>query len=248
MNRGRRITGAIGLVLVIGGVVWGVTGLHAFGDYDYRYGAIVAKDAVPDRAATNSVVVTAFDYRAFDTLGEEFILFISVVGVGVLLRRLRGEHGEVDQELDLEQEHRGSESVRWLGGFLVAPIALLAVDVVVHGHLTPGGGFQGGVVLMSAVTFVFLGGEYVLLKRLRGTTSWMEIVEALGAAAFAVLGFGGLISTGVFFENFIDKGEAGLLTGGFIPLANIAVGAEVAGAFLIVASELIYQRLLATRR
>ena len=47
--------------------------------------------AVPPRAATNSVVVTAFDYRGFDTLGEEFILFISVVGVMVLLRAMRGD-------------------------------------------------------------------------------------------------------------------------------------------------------------
>lgn len=248
MTRRRAVVAAVGLVVMIGGFVWGTTGLHGFGNYNFRYGAIVAKDAVPDRAATNSVVVTAFDYRAFDTLGEEFILFISVVGVGVLLRQLRGERAEPDQELDLEQEHRGSEAVRWLAGFLVAPIGVLAVDIVVHGHLTPGGGFQGGVVLMSALAFVFLGGEYVLLGHLRGSTSQLETIEALGAAAFALLGFGGLVATGVFFENFIAKGKAGLLTGGFTPLANVAVGAEVASAFLIVASELVYQRLLATQR
>lgn len=246
--RGRLIVAGLGLALVVGGFVWGATGLHAFGDYNFRYGAIVAEDAVPNRAATNSVVVTAFDYRAFDTLGEEFILFVSVVGVGVLLRRLREESSDVEHEIDLEEAHRGSESVRWLGGFLVAPIAVLALYVITHGQLSPGGGFQGGVVLASALFFVLLGGEYALLKGLRGSTDWVEVAEAAGAAGFALLGFGGLILAGVFFKNFINKGQAGLLTGGFIPIANLAVGLEVASAFLIVTSELLYQRLLSMRQ
>ena len=125
-------------------------------------------------------------------------------------------------------------------------MALLAISIITHGTLTPGGGFQGGVVLMSAVAFTFLGGEYALVVRMRGSATAIEIVEAIGAGAFAMLGVGGLISSGIFFENFINKGQAGLLTGGFIPLANIAVGAEVAAALLMVISELLYQRLLAS--
>lgn len=207
----------------------------------------MARDAVPDRAATNSVVVTAFGYRAFDTLGEEFLLFASVAGVTVLLRRMREENGEGEPELGLEQERKGSEAERWLGSVLAAPLTLLSVYIIVHGQLTPGGGFQGGVILMSALAFALLGGEYSLLKWWRGCASWIEVAEAAGAAGFAMLGFGGLIATGAFFANFIPKGQSGLLTGGFIPIANIAVGLEVASAFLMVISELLYQRLLAAR-
>jgi len=246
VNRSRKVAAAVGLLLVIGGFVWGATGLHKFGNYNFRYGAIVAKDSVPDRAAVNSVVVTAFDYRAFDTLGEEFILFISVLSVGVLLRRMREEHESDGDDVGPEPTMRGSESMRWLGAALAAPVALLALEVITHGTLTPGGGFQGGVVLMSAVAFTFLGGEYALVARLRGSATWLEVSESVAAAAFALLGLGGLISTGIFFENFIYKGQAGLLTGGFIPLANIAVGAEVAAGFLVVISELLYQRLLSS--
>jgi len=62
-----------------------------------------------------------------------------------------------------------------------------------------------------------------------------------------MIGFGGLIATGTFFENFIAKGTSGLLTGGFIPLANIAVGLEVAGGLLVVISELFDQRFARER-
>src|SRR5207248_10146399 len=135
-----------------------------------------------------------------------------------------------------------SEATRWLGVALVGPLTILAAYVVTHGQLTPGGGFQGGVILMAAGAFVVLGGEYLLLLRLRRSATPLELADAAGAAGFAVIGLGGLIGTGVFFENFIAKGSAGsLLSGGMIPLANIAVGVEVAGALLMVLSELLDQ-------
>ena len=91
MRSGRMAVGLVGLVLLVGGMAWAATGLRPFGGPISRYGRTVARRSVPQRAATNSVVVTAFDYRGFDTLGEEYILFVSVVGVVVLLRAVRGE-------------------------------------------------------------------------------------------------------------------------------------------------------------
>ncbi|HSC05075.1 MAG TPA: hydrogen gas-evolving membrane-bound hydrogenase subunit E [Solirubrobacteraceae bacterium] len=242
MTRGRRAVAIVGVVLLAGGLAWGASGLYDFGHYHALYGKIVARDAVPDRSATNSVVVTAFDYRAFDTLGEEFILFVAVVGVAVLLRRLRGESGRDEDEV-AEEDRRASESTRWIGMALVGPLVVLTAYIVVHGHLTPGGGFQGGVILMGAVAFVAVGGESLVLLHLRRTSSWVEMSESAGAAGFAMLGFGGLIGAGAFFQNFIANGTSGLLTGGFIPLANIAVGLEVGGALMMVISEFFDQRL-----
>lgn len=225
-------------------VAGAATGLPRFGHYNHAYGRVAARDAVPTRSATNAVVVTSFDYRGFDTLGEEFILFVSVTGVAVLLRRLRGEEPARDEDRDLEQEDvRASTGERWLGAAAVGPVAVLAAYVIIHGQLTPGGGFQGGTVLMGAAAFLALGGESALLIRLRKSSSPIEFVESLGAAGFAVIAFGGLIAGGVFFFNFISYGTAGLLTGGVIPLDNIAVGLEVAGGLLMVASELFDQRM-----
>ena len=246
MSRGRLAIALIGLVLLVGGLAWGTAGSYGFGHYHALYGRIVARDSVPDRSATNAVSVTTFDYRGFDTLGEEFILFVSVAGVIVLLRRMRGESGR-DESLLAEEDRRASESSRWLGLALVGPLLVLTVYIVAHGQLTPGGGFQGGVILMSAVAFVAVGGESVVLLRLRRASSGVELAESAGAAGFAMIGFGGLVATGTFFENFIAKGTSGLLTGGFIPLANIAVGLEVAGGLLVVISELFDQRFTRER-
>jgi multicomponent Na+:H+ antiporter subunit B len=239
------LVAAVGLVLVVGGFVWAVTGIHGFGSEQSRYGFYTAHHAVPQRQTTNSVVAVAFDYRAFDTLGEEFILFISVVGVVVLLRGVRDEHEEKPEADLVPERRRSSEAERWLGAALVGPIAVLAAYVVTHGQLTPGGGFQGGVILMAAFAFIFLGGEWLILLRLRRGIPWPEIVDAAGAAGFTMIGFGGLIAVGSFFANFIASGKSGsLLSGGMIPLANIAVGLEVAGATLMVLAELLDQRLL----
>jgi multicomponent Na+:H+ antiporter subunit B len=238
------IVGGLGVMLVVAGLVWAGTGLPAFGAGHSRYGSDLAHDAVPQRAATNSVVITAFDYRAFDTLGEEFILFISVVGVTVLLRAVRGD-GEERRSLMREERRRASDASRWLGLAIVGPLTVLSAYVVTHGQLSPGGGFQGGIVLTAAVASVALGGEYLVLLRLRRSATLPELADAAGAAGFAIIGLGGLVGTGVFFANFLPKGsEASLLSGGMIPLANISVGIEVAGALLMVLSEFLDQRLM----
>jgi multicomponent Na+:H+ antiporter subunit B len=245
MRRGRTVVGALGLILIAAGLAWAVTGLHDFGAAESQYGRTVAYATVPERAATNSVVVIAFDYRGFDTLGEEFILFISVVGVTVLLRGLRGTQKRAERAES--PGPRGSEATRWLGAALVGGLTVLGAYIVTHGHLTPGGGFQGGVILMAALAATFVGGHYVVLVSLRRSSTSMEIADAIGAAGFAIIGFGGLIAVGTFFANFIPKGESGLLTGGMIPLANVAVGIEVAGALLMVLAELLDERLLSSR-
>lgn len=251
MIRPRHVVGLVGVGLVVAALAWAATGLPGFGHYNHAYGRVAARDAVPTRSGTNAVVITSFDYRGFDTLGEEFILFVSVTGVVVLLRRMRSvereKDGAADAEEIAEEDVRASTSERWLGAAAVGPVAVLAAYIVIHGQLTPGGGFQGGAILMGAAAFLALGGESALLLRLRRSSSPIEIVESLGAAGFAAIAFGGLIAGGVFFFNFLPYGTAGLLTSGVVPLDNIAVGLEVAGALLMVASEFFDQRLRGTK-
>jgi len=121
--------------------------------------------------------------------------------------------------------------------------------VIVHGHLTPGGGFQGGAVVASACALVVIAyGD----KRVKERLSYdaFSAIEASGLIAFVGLGFFGLGAT--FFYNFlaverisslrwlfgakalIGPNPGDINTGGVIPLLNLAVGTEVLGALSIV--------------
>src|ERR1700733_9285453 len=73
-------------------LVYGLSGLPAFGDYKGVYGHVINGIGVTERHATDLVTALNFDFRGFDTLGEEFILFASVLGVVLILRQMRGEH------------------------------------------------------------------------------------------------------------------------------------------------------------
>jgi multicomponent Na+:H+ antiporter subunit B len=222
----------------------GLGGLPAFGHYPGPYGFVLNGVGVTQRHATDLVAAINFDYRAFDTLGEEFILFAAVMGIMLLLREMRGERkAPASRAAD---DHVFGDASDALRGFALAFIATLIVFggyIVAHGHLTPGGGFQGGVVLAAGVFVVFLAGEYVAMQRM-APHRLVEVGEATGAAAYGLIGLGGLIFATVFFENFLDLGKPGeLLSAGTIPLSNIAVGIEVAGAFLLMWSEFLDQAI-----
>ena len=75
--------------------LWGLDGLARFGNYPGPYGDIINRVALPERHLTNMATAVNFDYRGFDTLGEEYILFAAVVGLALLLRQARGE---IEQE------------------------------------------------------------------------------------------------------------------------------------------------------
>jgi multicomponent Na+:H+ antiporter subunit B len=229
-------------------LIWGLAGLPDFGDYQGKYGRIVSRASVPQRKATDAVTVVTFDYRGIDTLGEEFILFISVIGVLALLRTHRVE-AEAD-DFEVEEIRRApppSESLALFGRLLAPVVLVLGIYVVTHGHLTPGGGFAGGIVLAAALLVLYLATGRVALSRIRPVETF-ESVEALGSLGFALLGVAGLIAGAAFLHNFLPLGHSGLITGGTIPLANVAVGIAVAGGVTTVLSELLGQHLLRGRR
>jgi multicomponent Na+:H+ antiporter subunit B len=226
-------------------LLWGFAGLPDFGDFSGKYGELLNRVAVPERSNTDVVTAVNFDYRAFDTLGEEFILFTAVIAVAGLLRTLRSERaGGPDDDAPGRRAPETSLAVRLAGLALVAPTVLIGIYVVAHGHQTPGGGFQGGVILATALLLTYLASDYMTMRRV-GPTWLIEAAEGAGAAGFVLIAVAGLVAGGAFFENVLGKGTPGeLLSAGLIPLSNLAVGVAVTGGFVFMLSEFLQQALV----
>ncbi|HUN77563.1 MAG TPA: MnhB domain-containing protein [Solirubrobacteraceae bacterium] len=229
-------------------LAWGMAGLPAFGAFHGAYALLIDHVVVAQRHATDAVTAVNFDYRGLDTLGEEFILFTSVVGLAVLLREQRSERERPPARAGEEHRFQGAScALRTLTLLLVGPLVVLALYVDSHGALTPGGGFQGGVLGAAALLLVFLGGGYLTMRRL-SPHRLVELAEAGGAAGYGLIGVGGIVFAGAFLKNFLGYGTAGeLISAGTIPLLSMAVAAEVSGAFVLLWSEFLDQALIVRR-
>jgi multisubunit Na+/H+ antiporter MnhB subunit len=123
--------------------------------------------------------------------------------------------------------------VKTITRLTVGLILLYGIYIVLHGHVSPGGGFAGGVII--ALSFIHLmlayGKEEAFKRFSKKTASFFESFGALMFLAIALLGFSG----GYFLFNFINKGDPfKLFSSGIIPLCNIAICFKVgAGLFAI---------------
>ena len=115
-------------------------------------------------------------------------------------------------------------------------IFIYGIYIVIHGHLTPGGGFAGGTIIAGAFILLIIsfGSEFLALKKEETGSS---ILESSAILIFLIVASAGLVlgGFGLFFVNFLPKGIIGqLISAGTIPIFNIAVGIEVAAALLTV--------------
>ncbi len=215
--------------------------LPRLGDVPHPYAARAVPAALA-RHTANVISSVNFDQRAFDTLGEEFVLFGAAVAALLLLRRL----GDEDEE---KAAHDYGPRDVWsavnLAGFaLLAPTLMVGCYVVAHGAVSPGGGFQGGAVLATGLHLAYLAGDYAVLRRLRPLAVF-DVAEAVGAAGFVLLGLSALFVGDPFLTNWLPTGTLGALTSaGMVELFNIAVGMEVASALILLVAKFLEQALL----
>ena len=219
-----------------------VRGLPGFGSDFHPYGDRAVTTATGHRATANVVSSVNFDQRAVDTLGEEFILFGSVIGTLVLLRPAPEE-----REIGRRAAGRVLPTIR-LAGYLLLPISVLVgLYVIAHGQLSPGGGFQGGVVLATGWHLLYVAGRYAALQR-SAPPAVLEVIESLSAAAFAAMGLAGLVLGGAFLANMLPTGTLGeLLSGGTVPVINAAVGVAVAAAVVLLLAAFLEQAVVLRR-
>src|SRR5437016_4138516 len=178
-----------------------IRGVPDIGHYRGPYGDVLNAVAATERHSTDVVSAVNFDYRGFDTLGEESILFASVLGATVLLRKQHAEQkGKPEEEAPHRHVPEMSDAVRVLALGLAAPMVLFGIYVIVHGQLTPGGGFQGGLVLATVPLLIYLAGDLRVFQKivLQGL---VELSEAVGIGAFVLIGAAGLVLGTQFLEN-----------------------------------------------
>jgi multicomponent Na+:H+ antiporter subunit B len=122
---------------------------------------------------------------------------------------------------------------RWLKG----PILLFGIYIVLYGHITPGGGFGGGVIIASAFMLIMLamGEQHGLGVFSKGVASRLDSV---GLLIFLAVGwFGTWLAGGYFFQNLAatpDEARFTLFSAGSLPLMNLALGLKVASALFLV--------------
>ena len=122
---------------------------------------------------------------------------------------------------------------RWVKVF----IFLFGVYLIITGHLTPGGGFSGGVIIACSYILLTLayGKDFAMGRFGTGTS---KLLDSSGALIFLIVGLTGFVSGGMFFTNYLQKNFPGeelkLLNSGTIPISNIAIGIKVASSLFLV--------------
>ena len=134
--------------------------------------------------------------------------------------------------------------VKTISSWVKVLIILFGIYIVLFGHLTPGGGFAGGVIIASSYVLLMLA----FGRQLAHTNLPLAIcskVDCLGALAFAAIAILGFVFGDVFFFNFLSKRGRTfeLMSAGTIPLSNIVIGLKVgASLFLVIFYLSIFRR------
>jgi len=130
----------------------------------------------------------------------------------------------------MDRQHGMTLIVKEVTKLVTGFITIYAIYITLYGHLTPGGGFVGGVILACTFILTVLAFGKEFSERIF-TGAGAKVWDSVGALLFLLVALMGY-RTGVFFGNFLFRllpGNFKLLSAGFIPLANIAIGIKVAG-------------------
>lgn len=235
MNRLRLWLLAVGGAGLAALLVAACLDLPDFGGTRHPYGDRAVRASLA-RHTANTVSSVNFDQRAYDTLGEMSILFAAVLGCVVLLRQARDERRARPEPAEVARPVR-----RY--ALLTLPVALVTgLYVIAHGQLSPGGGFQGGVVAATALHLLYLGADYRALERVR-PLGVFETSDALAVSAYLVLGLASVLAGTAFLANtLLPYGTFDTLSsGGAVPLLNAAIGMEVAAAVVVLLAHFLDQ-------
>lgn len=206
-------------------------GVTIMDDYFLRNGQV-------ETGSNNIVASIVFDYRGFDTLGEATVLFIVVSSISMLFFTFLKSKSIVSAGVPRARQFPRIESrIITFGAFLMYIMILsFGIYLVVHGHVSPGGGFQGGSVMASATALLLI--SFYITRHMQRTRKIFSFFESLGLTIFIGMGFAGIGIS--FLYNFLAHGTTVfgkiipfgpnpgyLISAGILPWLSLAVGIEV---------------------
>ncbi|KTC92628.1 MnhB domain-containing protein [Legionella cincinnatiensis] len=227
----------------------GILTLLPFGQNQSEYARIVLTQESAKIKATNIVTAVAFDYRGFDSFIEAIILFTSVVGIILVLRVGKKERKEISKHINSKkQPPKISPAIEFFGLVFIGYIAFFGFYMVLHAPLSPGGGFQGGVIISSALLLIYLAGSYFeFIQRL--SLYVISLVESLGLISLILLGSIPFLEGNNFFYNFLPKGTLGnILSSGTILPFNLFVGITVMASIIQILNEFLEQVVIIRKK
>jgi multicomponent Na+:H+ antiporter subunit B len=222
----RRIVSILLLIIVALGISLSLAKIP-FGTPKTKVGRHYIDEGIKETGAVNIVTSVVVNYRCFDTLGEVTVLFIAAIGLGAVLTASGREKMRKTEPASL---------FLYTGCRLLFPLILVfGTYIFIHGHLTPGGGFQGGAIIASGFLLIYLGCRERRISRIAS-----NLAESLGGLIFVVIGLLGLVFGGYFLSNFLPKGTANtLFSAGVIPIIYIAIGFKVGSELASIIDNLI---------
>jgi len=190
-----------------------------------KVAAYYLKQSPETLQTANSITAIVVNFRGFDTLGEVTVLFLAATGLASILYRKEDDEEEKEaSKKDVERVRLPSSSLVRTGAKILFPlILLLGIYVFVHGHLTPGGGFQGGAIIATGFLLML-----ITYKHFETNHNVMVWLESLAGLSFVAVGLYGLFVYGSFLQNTHSVGTLNdLISGGLIPLIYIFIGIKV---------------------
>ncbi|MCD5414658.1 MAG: MnhB domain-containing protein [Clostridiales bacterium] len=125
--------------------------------------------------------------------------------------------------------------VRKVTKWIVPFIQVYGIFIVLHGHISPGGGFSGGAVLGSSIILITLS---LGLEKASGILSHRtsSLLESGSIIWYVLIGFAGIVTGNNFLTNRgagFHMGEVGdIISSGTIPLITVAIGIKVASTVI----------------
>ncbi|MDJ0679058.1 MAG: Na(+)/H(+) antiporter subunit B [Xenococcaceae cyanobacterium MO_167.B52] len=183
-----------------------------------------------DTGVPNAVSGIIFRNRLYDTIFEVVVFTIAILGVGFLLA------DEKPPKVVYQFSDEPSIILARLGATIAA---MVAIELAIRGHLSPGGGFAAGVAGGTAIGLIAITSSSELMQELY-KVSRAAIWEKISVLIFIFVAVLTLIGLQ------LPQGEVGtLLSGGVIPVLNILVALKVAlGSWAVILLFIRYRGLL----